>query len=148
MNIFSAFHLSRLPRCYLAAGLILISHTSASAATTMYRWIDDKGVVHFSERPPANVEAEKIRSITPVGNSPVQPPRDEQNDEENTSTSNQAAPPPVDRERCTKARENLETLNSFARIRVKGDDGELRYMTSKEISDKKRELQEILSSEC
>lgn len=38
--------------------------TEASAADEIYRWVDENGVVHFGDRPPANATAE-ILSIQP-----------------------------------------------------------------------------------
>jgi len=34
--------------------------TEASAADEIYRWVDENGVVHFGDRPPANATAEII----------------------------------------------------------------------------------------
>ena len=37
----------------------------ASAQQTVYKWVDDDGVVHFGESPPEGVEAERITTDTP-----------------------------------------------------------------------------------
>jgi hypothetical protein len=44
----------------IAAILLLMSSSSSLAAPEIYRWVDDEGVVHFSEQPPANGDAEKV----------------------------------------------------------------------------------------
>ena len=42
------------------AVLLLVNSTYSHAAPDIYRWVDDEGVVHFSEQAPTNVEAEKV----------------------------------------------------------------------------------------
>jgi hypothetical protein len=34
--------------------------TDAAAEDEIYRWVDENGVVHFGDRPPANAEADKV----------------------------------------------------------------------------------------
>lgn len=47
--------------CYLVGVLFLISaFGGASAQETVYKWVDEDGVVHFGESPPAGVDAEVI----------------------------------------------------------------------------------------
>ena len=37
----------------------------ANAQQTVYKWVDEEGVVHFGEAPPAGVEAERITTDAP-----------------------------------------------------------------------------------
>ena len=43
-----------------------------AAQTTVYKWVDEDGVVHFGETPPAGVAAERITTDAPP---PAPPPR-------------------------------------------------------------------------
>ena len=54
--------------------LILLA-SSASIAATVYKWVDDKGVTHFSDQPnpgAAKVHVDSPQSYTPTA---VQPTR-------------------------------------------------------------------------
>jgi hypothetical protein len=44
--------------------LLLLSLTGASSAAELYKWVDEKGVTNYGEKPPAN------RPATPVDTSP------------------------------------------------------------------------------
>ena len=39
---------------------LLLMATDAMATDDVYRWVDDKGVVHFGDRPPKQVDSEQI----------------------------------------------------------------------------------------
>jgi hypothetical protein len=44
----------------------------ANAQQTVYKWVDEEGVVHFGEAPPDGIEAERFTTDTPP---PAPPPR-------------------------------------------------------------------------
>lgn len=42
-------------------GIILaISYAAASSASTIYKWVDEKGQTHFGQNPPEHIQAEQI----------------------------------------------------------------------------------------
>ena len=105
-----------------------------SLAAKLYKWTDAKGVTHFSEHPGANVSNEVIKPKT--GHSdPVTYTTPTSSASINSSVANATAAL-KDPERCASARKNHETLKTFARIKVKGDDGEYRYLTPDEQKQK------------
>jgi hypothetical protein len=53
-----------------------------------------------------------------------------------------------DPERCESARKNSETLKTYARIRIKGDDGEYRYLTPDEQKQKLDEANKAIEESC
>jgi hypothetical protein len=53
----SAFSLTLFPRASLLAALWLMSG-AAIAGTTVYKWVDEKGVTHYSDQP--NPKAQKV----------------------------------------------------------------------------------------
>ena len=57
------------PLCCLAALLI----TSQGAVAQVYKWVDERGVTHYGERPAASAKASKL-PIALQGNDPVDPP--------------------------------------------------------------------------
>jgi len=58
-----------------ALGVILtIIAASAYAQNTVYKWVDEEGVVHFSESPPDESEAANVEILTTAKSPPYVPP--------------------------------------------------------------------------
>jgi len=127
----------------------LLVCSSAIAAEKVYKWTDAKGQTHYSQRPPLNTETEVIKTQTghsdPVnyGAATEQAPKEEA-DKKAAGKDN----PPKDKERCEIARKNADTLKTYARIRIKGDDGEYRYLTPDEQKQKMDEANKAMSESC
>lgn len=124
-------------------------------ATTLYKWFDENGIVHYSERPPVGVtNFEKVTRDATPGNSPVEyeteTPDSEAQDQESGDPTGQSAQQAAgdNSARCDNARKNLEALNSFARIRVQEPDGRMRFLSEQEIQERKLEYNAILEDEC
>lgn len=128
--------------------------TNPTAAATLYKWTDKDGVTHYAEHPPTNVtNAEKIRSNVTPGNSPVQyqsptaqaeAKRNQATQDESLSPEEQAAK----KARCDIARKNLESLNTFVRVREKDENGEIRFLSEEEVNDRKEKFKSVLNKEC
>lgn len=142
--------------CLLAAGLITAHTLPAQAATTLYKWTDEDGTIHYSERPPTGqTEFEKVSSNyapeTPAPSQDTQPDGEENDTTEPSAaapTQPEAEDPAVVAERCAKARKNLEALTSFARIRVQESNGEFRFLNQDEINQRKMETQALIEDDC
>jgi len=127
--------------CLLTASIV------TAAPEKVYKWTDSKGVTHYGQRPPANTKTEVIKPQTghsdPVtyapapGATPVADKKTENNEK-----------PLLDPERCSQARKNLETLKTYARIKMKGDDGEYRYLTPDEQKQKLDEAAKAAEESC
>lgn len=132
--------------CCLAAG---------THAATLYKWTDENGVTHFTERPPAGVtDVEKVRNHVGRGNSPVEynsgnDSEQEQAVETQENSGNQPQrDPAVQKARCETAQRNLDSLSSFVRIREKDENGELRFLSEEEVADRRRGFKEVIEKEC
>ncbi|MEJ2132291.1 MAG: DUF4124 domain-containing protein [Gammaproteobacteria bacterium] len=119
----------------------------------VYRWVDDEGVVHYSERPERNTAPERIsvtsgggaRRVTPSTShtsfddpEPADEPtlnpqqqalQDELNQQEQTRLQDIAK---ARAENCRVAKERFDNLTQYARIRIRGDDGEYRILSEEE----------------
>lgn len=147
----------------LAALMLLLALTvgvpapNADAASTYYRWKDERGRLVVSDRPPndANIEYEVVsqrsslvRRVRP-GEGAVPPevtPRPG-NRFEQVDTDE----PTVEKnpEACARARTNLETLNTSARIRIRDPDtGEFRYLTEEEKVTQRERAEETIQVHC
>ena len=112
--------------------LVLLLLPFAAAAQTMYKWVDEKGVTHFSESPPPDGKAAKIE-VKPVGNEA--PRSDDWKQRDLESRQRRAAKEAVDSEvqkreqqmrgsRCSTARRELDGLKNarrFYKIDAKGE---------------------------
>lgn len=161
-----------------AAMLVLCSVLCSSSAISeeeYYTWVDENGVVNYSERNPAGYDA---RHVTPesrfgyksraFGEQAPEPEADtsstsESGEEEASGGGDEIDPDQLiaaqkeqyeaelatERKRnCDLAKQNLARLETYARMRVKGDDGELRYLTASEMDQKKKETREAIKFHC
>jgi hypothetical protein len=130
----------------LVAGMPL-----ANAATNYYKWTDENGVTHYSARKPHDREAEviRVRSGQPIPTAPAAsasdraPSAPQARNDSNAVTANLKDP-----ERCETARDNLETLRTNARVRMKSEDGEIRYLSEEEKAEKTREFEKAVAESC
>ncbi len=138
----------------LAAG---IAAPGAGAADTYYRWKDERGKLVVSDRPPTDPDIEyevvsqrsslvrRVRS----GEGAVPPevvPRPG-----NRFEQVESGEPAVEKnpEACARARTNLETLNTSARIRIRDPDtGEMRYLTEEEKVTQRERAEETIRVHC
>ncbi|RYY76848.1 MAG: DUF4124 domain-containing protein [Gammaproteobacteria bacterium] len=126
---------------------ILGSPLTNAASEKVYKWTDSKGVTHYGQRPPANTDTEVIKPQT--GHSdPVNYPTTAVPTQTAEKKVKSNEKPLLDPERCTQARKNLETLKTYARIKMKGDDGEYKYLTPEEQKQKLDEAAKAAKESC
>jgi hypothetical protein len=120
--------------------LALLLLAFAAAAQTMYKWVDEKGVTHFSESPPPDGNAAKIE-VKPVGNEA--PRGDDWKQRDLESRQRRAAKEAADSEvqkreqqvrapRCSEARRQLDGLKNSRRIYRTDAKGERVYVEDTE----------------
>lgn len=133
----------------LCLACIFAASKGFSATDKVYKWTDAKGHTHYAQRPPLDTKTETIRPAT--GHSePVkyETPSATTNTQPETNNSNTVAINKFNAERCEKARQNAEVLNTTARIRVKGDDGEYSYLSTEERAQKLDEANQAIKESC
>lgn len=137
---------------FATCALALCATNTMAAKGKVYTWTDDKGVVHYGERPPKDSQAALVK--TRSGHSdptPIPAPAAPNGASQTTSQQDAniaAAKQLKDPDRCSIARKNLEMLNTAARIRVPGDDGNLRVLTEGDKEKKRAAMQEIIDQAC
>ena len=126
------------------------------AQAKVYRWVDARGQVHYSQTPPADVGAEETSiSVVPATPSPAPPA---------AAAPKPATAPPapaapkvddkVEREakakRCTEARERVSHLEekTARRLGVTQPDGSLARMTDEEFQERLDKAQVELGKAC
>ena len=100
--------------------LLLLFIAMATVAATIYKWVDENGITHYSAIPPANQKAQKFQTSSPSSaveagkpaSSPLQ--RREQGStnvqKQNSRVENSSADQPEGDGSCQKARKQLELL--------------------------------------
>ena len=149
----------------LTAGLA----SGPQAADSYYRWKDERGNLVVSDRPPqASIEYEvfstgsnRFRRVAP-GEGAVPPETtsrpgnrfetsdgsDVDNSEDPMKTVAVEVLPEKNPEICERAKQNLRTLESAARIRVRDEQGELRYLTADEKDAQRQNALDNIEVHC
>jgi len=143
----------------LGSALIMLLATASlplAAADTHYRWQDGRGNPVYSDRPPPKgTEYEVISSrsglkrVVSADEGAVPPEvvprpgnRFDQVDESDMARSKKNP------EFCETARNNLATLNKPGRIRLRNDQGELRYLDEEQIAAERAKAEEAIRQYC
>jgi len=126
-------------------------------AAGIQKWADENGQVHYGDSPPAQTQTESIRVSRPPSNPGKALPRftgskdAEDAATETGSTKKQAqteTSEEVDNQQCAQAQKDLKTLNRSARIRLKLDDGTVRYMSQEEKDERRKITEEDIKQFC
>ncbi|MDJ0653931.1 MAG: DUF4124 domain-containing protein [Xanthomonadales bacterium] len=148
-------------------GLLLLLAASASAAQELYRWVDEEGNVHFSDRPPAEAAADVSELTIDADISPERQAEAEArlkaNQEllENTRNSNAEAAQSrqeertksrqADRQRqtrCELARFNLRTLQEVGPVYSVNEAGERVYVEDDDRANKINQARRLVQQAC
>jgi len=130
---------------------------SSGYAAGIQKWVDDNGQVHYGDSPPAKTESESVRVSRPPSNPGKALPRFTGSQDNTTAAaeSDASAPttpaetsPDVIQKQCEQAKKDLSTLNRTARVRLRMDDGTIRYMTDEEKEERKKLSEEDIQQFC
>lgn len=131
----------------ILGGCLLVALCQSAFAAKVYTWTDEKGVTHYGEHPPQGATAKKINARTghsePVPIAPSETSGTDQADAQQPQQQQLKDP-----EHCEIARKNLETLDSNAPIKVPGENGNLRLITTQERTAKYTEMRRIVAENC
>ena len=137
------------------ACLIACLSAGAIAKSGYYRWLDDNGQPHFTQKPPLDRPSQFIETrrgyssdeINPENPQSVPPKRAD-------SAPTDKAPkqleilPDKDPERCAEARNALQNFSRGQRVRVTDDQGEARILNREEMDAQKAKAQELVNIYC
>lgn len=143
----------------LAMTALLLLSSAAASAESVYKWTDKEGVTHFGDRQPAGQQSESVDVKTGTSQSSgnrasateqVKALNEKQAREQEQEKQSRAeeAQRKQQQKNCEIARENLNTLNTYSRIKVQGEDGEQRYLTPEEITERKARFQKVVDDSC
>ena len=129
--------------------------TSARDGTTHYRWLDNRGnPVHSDRPPPKGIDYEVVETGSSIvrqvkGNTGAVPPettprvgnRFETVDKNGTGFTKSTS-------QCQRAKENLAALNGGAEIKVRNSQGELRTLSSQEVTEEAEKANNAIRLHC
>lgn len=149
----------RIRRCAIAATLSLMacSGSSIGASDTYYRWNDASGNPVNSDRPPpVGVEYDVITTNTntmvpaevedDIGAQSTNP--DPTNLAENQGNPTKRMVIEKNPEACSAAKQNLETLNTHARIRKPDGNGSYRFLNEEEKASEREHAESAIALNC
>jgi len=150
---------SRMKCCAIAATLSLMawSGSSIGAGDTYYRWNDASGNPVNSDRPPpAGVEYDVITTNT---NTMVSAEAEDDmgsqgaNPDPTNLAGSQGSPTKrmvieKNPEACSAAKQNLETLNTHARIRMPDGNGSYRFLNEEEKAAERAQAEAAIAQNC
>jgi hypothetical protein len=125
------------------------------AENTYYRWADDRGNPVHSDRPPpkgtdyevVSTGSSLVRKVAaqegavPAETQPTPGNRFETTDSDKPAQKK-------NEEFCKRAQDNLNTLESTARVRIRDDQGDFRYLTTEEKDTEKNKAIDLMSVHC
>jgi hypothetical protein len=139
----------------LVMAVLTLLGTYASAGQTLYRWIDERGNPVNSDRPPpTGVEYEVISTSSSMvrkvesdeGAVPLKVKPTESNKFEPVNTKKTAIE--KNPEYCARAQDNLVQLDTRARIRLRNDQGEVRYLNEEERAAEREKALAAIETYC
>lgn len=107
----------------------LVLHSHSAAAKDMYKWTDENGVLHYTDKRPTGVEAETITKKTRRRVQEEAEQEAAQQEQQAAATSKKA-----NAERCKTEQDRLKTLNSSKSIRMKMEDGTVKILSPEDIA--------------
>ena len=126
--------------------IVFLMSAATAGFTQTYKWVDQNGVVSYSQTPPPSTQAETV-DITPtpvVGNS-------DNSDElqrlrQRLEDSSEAAE--IKRQNCSTARSNLENLLNSGNRMMKTTDGDYLRLSESERQTRIQAAREQIEANC
>lgn len=140
--------------------LILALCAYSASADQVYRWVDEQGVVNYTQQKPRDMDAEQLSTRSGASRVVDEAPipvvsqelsQDQQSMLEGLQAKEQARKEDIAKikqENCEKSQAVLGRLTIKNRIRIRGDDGEYRIMAEDERQERIQEAQMGIAQNC
>jgi hypothetical protein len=146
---------------WLVLGIALTAPAHLLGAD-VYKWIDAEGMIHYGAQPPLGAEATRVKVSRGGGSSAVPAQSDatasdaaaspddaaEDNSEGDGAGQTSGVDPTEAAKVCADARRNLETLESYARIRERDAEGNVVVLTDEEKQARIAQAKELIETYC
>ena len=139
----------------LATVALTLGFITSASAETFYRWNDERGnPVHSDRPPPKGVDYEVVSTDTNLirqveaesGAVPKKVKSTPSNEFEPVDTN----PPMLEKnsEYCARARENLKLIDESPRIKLRNDQGEVRFLSDEERAIERQKALDSIAAYC
>lgn len=144
-----------VPALLLVSAVLMSGNVQAEDG--YFKWTDPDGRTHLGDRPPpAGTDYEFVSADTGVR-------RAVSAEDSASSSAAPAMPQPAPPEQalaqqqitieknpeyCEQAKGNIDTLDSVARIRIRDNDGEMRFLTEDEKSVQRQKAVDMIAVHC
>ncbi len=144
-------------RVLLVVGILVLN---GSATAAMYKWVDEQGVTHYSQHPPKDNEAERLRPPPPPATDPAAAQQKLQDkvkgfDERRGAAQEAAAKAEQDaaeqqrrQKACEAARRNLQVLQAGGNRLIQTPDGEYIRPTDEYRNEQMSKARKIIEENC
>jgi len=140
----------------LASLLAMTSLPTMADDRTYYRWSDERGNPVHSDRPPpegtdyevVSTGSSRVRKVDAEEGAVPAETKSVPGNEFDTFETAKAETPKKNSEYCARAQDNLNTLNSAARIRIRDSEGDFTYLTTEEKAEEKAKALDLIAAHC
>ena len=140
-----------------ACCFLLLAVLPPLAAAQAYRWVDEKGQVHYSQTPPPGKQAQPVGPPPPPSASPNQDALNKSLSEDqagrswNQQEAERVAKAKADREaQCRQFREQLAFMDRTPPIRMTtvDDKGNVSRVSAEQYDQRRADLQNAIAQSC
>ena len=140
-------------RQMIVTATLLLGLSASTMAAQVYKWVDERGVTHFSATPPAGQSATTVSpNITQPKAQPAPAAADTGEDKEQTAIDKKVKADVAEQEAqrqqyCERARTNLAQLQNNPRLRIESE-GEVRRIDEDERQSRIEKLKTDIAENC
>ena len=132
-------------RIILLTAMIIFA---SSASAGLYKWVDDEGNAHYSQKRPLDQQYERLKAPAPApeDSKALYQSTEQKNSPNNTVAAEAAKNEKIRATNCTNAKKNLSSYTVYRRHRDK--DGNVTYIDDKERAKKIEEAKQAINDFC
>ncbi|MGB2739371.1 MAG: DUF4124 domain-containing protein [Cognaticolwellia sp.] len=116
----------------LLSVIFVCFNASAAEKISVYRWVDENNVVHFSQQQPAHdnyIEMNMVSSSKPA--EPIDNAKEKQSAQLQPNENNFVNNDEIN-DKCIAARKNIKTLQDFDKIKYEDENGKIKVLSALE----------------
>ncbi|MCG8435415.1 MAG: DUF4124 domain-containing protein [Gammaproteobacteria bacterium] len=142
-----------MPSRFFTLIIALACTTSMPAFAQVYRWVDEDGKVHYSDKPVENAERVEMRVTQPETPAPAEQPEESSGSAIDQQIANEADPVKkaeleLLKQRCRRAQELLDSYNSAPFLEETLSDGTKRRLPPEETAAEKQRVSNEIAKNC
>lgn len=121
------------------------------SANTYYKWVDDNGTTHYSNKPPKDRESSPVHTTSRASGPASRMAPKVQSNNDATKTSEEGSTlydAKASEEFCTNAKERLSLVISSNQIKQKSKDGSVVMLSEEQRQSEITRIREQLAEHC